>query len=366
MVENQETPQTPPSHNSTPESSTETIEDTKQQLAEAYLNFLDKQKGGILATTAWLGVNLNPLQKEALEYLTTETTTKDKKDIFETIRKNIKKKSIEQISGWTILAYDKTSLSKMKALIMQNKNDQAKLQELMAQIQAGTDPTIETKNENTLNTTTAVAGWWVATVTGVEALPDSDKRKQVIEIVNKILKKDKDHPIHYTWWWRDSIYKGLDCSWLIIYAFHQAKFIAPWWDDSREMFTSLPTEKLIIKDKSESIEPISWVKEGDVLFRNTTNAQYDRKNNKIPTIEKNGHEYRIHHMAFVRSIDYVKGEITIVESNGAEWVTERTINAKEVLEKTDHKSELYVGKVNYDNLLAYTPPVGTTTTNELA
>ena len=165
MVENQETPQTPPSHNSTPESSTETIEDTKQQLAEAYLNFLDKQKGGILATTAWLGVNLNPLQKEALEYLTTETTTKEKKDIFETIRKNIKKKSIEQISGWTILAYDKTSLSKMKALIMQHKNDQAKLQELMAQIQSGTDPTLGTATETATNTptstTNAVAAAWV-------------------------------------------------------------------------------------------------------------------------------------------------------------------------------------------------------------
>ena len=80
---------------------------------------------------------------------------------------------------------------------------------------------------------------------------------------------------------------------------------------------SLPIP-ILLKDKGESIKSISGVKEGDVLFRNTTNAQYDRKNNKIPTIEKNGHEYRIHHMAFVRSIDYAKGEITIVESNGAE------------------------------------------------
>ncbi|MEI6672126.1 MAG: hypothetical protein WCL02_01905 [bacterium] len=30
----------------------ETIEDTKTQLAEMYLNFLDKQKGGILGTAA--------------------------------------------------------------------------------------------------------------------------------------------------------------------------------------------------------------------------------------------------------------------------------------------------------------------------
>jgi hypothetical protein len=40
------------------------------------------------------------------------------------------------------MEYDKTSLVKMKALITQYKNDQAKLQELIAQIQAGTDPTL--------------------------------------------------------------------------------------------------------------------------------------------------------------------------------------------------------------------------------
>ena len=175
MVDNNEIPETTPSAPATSESWTETIEDTKQQLAEAYLNFLDKQKWGILATGAWMGVNLNPLQKEALEYLTTETTGKDKKDIFATIRKNIKKKSIEQISGWTMLAYDKASLTKMKALIIQNKNDQAKLQELMAQIQAGTDPTLATTAENTTNTPTeatvawAWAAWAVAAETSFEA-----------------------------------------------------------------------------------------------------------------------------------------------------------------------------------------------------
>ena len=40
-----------------------------------------------------------------------------------------------------MLEYDKASLSKMKALITQYKNDQTKLQGLMDQIAAGTDPT---------------------------------------------------------------------------------------------------------------------------------------------------------------------------------------------------------------------------------
>ncbi|MEI6672124.1 MAG: hypothetical protein WCL02_01895 [bacterium] len=42
-----------------------------------------------------------------------------------------------------MLEYDKKSLAKMKALITQYKDDQNKLQELMTQIQEGTDPTME-------------------------------------------------------------------------------------------------------------------------------------------------------------------------------------------------------------------------------
>lgn len=122
-----------------------TIENTKQELAKAYLNFLDQQKGWIIGTWAWFGVNLNPLQKDAVEYLTTDTAT-EKKDIFSTIGKNIKKKFMEKLSWGTFMEYDKSSLNKMKALIIQHKNDQIKLQELMAQIQAGTDPTLVQEN----------------------------------------------------------------------------------------------------------------------------------------------------------------------------------------------------------------------------
>ncbi len=135
-----------------------TIEETKQELAEAYLNFLDQQKWGMLATSAGLGVSLNPLQKDAIKYLTT-ATKKEKTDIFATIGKNIKKKFIEKITWWTLLEYNKTSLNKMKALITQYKDNQAKLQELMVQIQEGTDPTTITETtkptESTPTSTTA-------------------------------------------------------------------------------------------------------------------------------------------------------------------------------------------------------------------
>lgn len=118
-----------------------TTKETKEELAQMYLNFLDQQKWWILATGAGLGINLNPMQKDAIDYLTNESNNTEKKDIFSVIGRNIKKKFMERLSWWTILAYDKASLYKMKALIVQYKNDQAKLKELMAQIQAGTDPT---------------------------------------------------------------------------------------------------------------------------------------------------------------------------------------------------------------------------------
>lgn len=149
-----------------------TIEDTKQQLAKMYLNFLDQQKWWIVATGAGLGVNLNPLQKDAIEYLTTDTA-KEKKDIFSIIGKNIKKKFMEKLSWWTFIEYDKTSLNKMKALIIQNKNDQAKLQELMSQIQAGTDPT--TLQENTKES----PGVAVVPVVAVETVAESREIEKI-------------------------------------------------------------------------------------------------------------------------------------------------------------------------------------------
>jgi|GEM_PF-2004467 len=75
-----------------------TIEETKTQLAEMYLNLLDKKKGGIVSTVAGVGVNLNPFQKDAVEYLTTDKKVEDKTDIFSNIGKNIKKKFMEKLT----------------------------------------------------------------------------------------------------------------------------------------------------------------------------------------------------------------------------------------------------------------------------
>ncbi len=153
------------------ESSEMTIEDTKEQLATMYLKFLDQKKWGILGTTAWLGVNLNPLQKDAVEYLTTDTTVADKKDFLSNIWKNIKKKFVEKFTWWTALEYNKTSLNNMKDIlwdkdkfnalmeaINKKKDDEIEIQNLMFQIEAGnflkdvTDTTNPTAQSSTPKT----------------------------------------------------------------------------------------------------------------------------------------------------------------------------------------------------------------------
>jgi hypothetical protein len=53
-----------------------------------------------------------------------------------------------------MLEYNKASLNKMKALITQYKDDQTKLQDLMAQIAAGFDPTVEPATPETITTPT--------------------------------------------------------------------------------------------------------------------------------------------------------------------------------------------------------------------
>lgn len=133
-----------------------TIEDTKTQLAEMYLMLLDSKKGGIVWTVSGLGVNLNPLKKDAINYLTSDTSVVEKSDIFSNIGKNIKKALLGKITWWTFLEYDQASLDKMKALILANKDNQTKLQELIDQIASGIDPTTD---PNAVNATQAVTAW---------------------------------------------------------------------------------------------------------------------------------------------------------------------------------------------------------------
>ena len=93
---------------------TMTIKETKEQLATMYLDFLDQKKEE--GNTVVLGglINLNPYKKDAKEYLLSDAATQEKTDIWNTFLKNVKKKGIENFSGWKIVEYDKIKLNKMK------------------------------------------------------------------------------------------------------------------------------------------------------------------------------------------------------------------------------------------------------------
>ncbi len=326
-----------------------TIEETKEQLAEMYLNFLDKQKGWILETGVGLGVSLNPLHKDAIKYLTTDAK-KEKTDFFSTIEKNIKKKFIEKLSWWTLLEYDKASLNKMKALINQYKNDKAKLEELMAQIEEGTDPTIIPTTETTpIVTPTAAIVVWAGSTAVESAEKMTDRRKAVIANINAILKQDKNSPIRYNWGGRKSIKEGVDCSWLVLYALQHAWLKVG--GNSRSMFKTFSTKKLDVDEEGAITTDTSDIMEWDVIFWDSLDTRYARSTWEIPQIEKDWKKYRIHHVAFVKSIDRAKGIVHTVESNGSKWVTEGEVNVAKLLTKKGKKnSALYVAHMDYDAL----------------
>lgn len=319
-----------------------TIEDTKQQLAMAYLNFLDKKKWGMLATGAWLGVNINPLQKEAIAYLTTNEDKEDK-GIFATLGKNIKKKIIEQVSGWTVLEYNKASLAKMKGLITQYKDDQTKLQGLMEQIQAGTDPTVaETTSPVKDNTTPEVVAWKAAAESPEKM---SDRRNAVVKNIHAVLEQDQKEDVEYLWWWKNKITEWLDCSGLINYVVAHA-WLDIWWD-SRTMFKQFPTSKLEIDDNNSISSDVANIKEGDLMFWNSVKPWFTwPKHWTPPLIEKDWTSYCIHHVAFVKSINKEKWTVDVVQSSGG-WVNKATIN---IFERSKHQDELYIASVDYEKL----------------
>ncbi len=328
------------------ESGESTIEDTKKQLAEMYLDFLDQQKGWILATGAGLGVSLNPLKNDAIKYLTTDTK-KEKTDIFSTIGKNIKKKFIEKITWWTLLEYDKKSLNKMKALIVQNKDNEEKLKDLMAQIQSGIDPTLLPSSEISIaekNTTAQRAAVEYA---------DKNNREKVLASLDGILAQDAKKAIPYVRGGKNI--GGLDCSGLIYHTIKEAGLNID-FHDSRWIFQSVDT-KLVELDEDKKIkkDTLKDIQKWDLIFWNSTNSEYKRSTGSIPEIIKDDKTYRIHHIAFIDKINYDDGTIDVVESNWTEWVTKSTVNVYDWLTtEKKHTSELYVGHVNYNDFPAAT------------
>lgn len=329
------------------------LEDLRDEVADAYLTFLDTKKEWAIATAASLWVSLNPLRQWAIDYML--ATPKEDEWVFDKIWKKLKKEMLKKISGWEMLEYNQADLKKMKELIKENKDNASALEAIRAQIEQGIDPTQKSVDP----VDSKVSATWVATNTevatvvssnAIEVLPDW-KQAQVLKVLDDVLKYDEKHPVEYDWWWRNDISKWLDCSGLLIYSFHQAGFESV-GGDSREMFKKLPTTKLEMNDDWK-FKDLTNIKPGDSIFWNTTNPDYDWSAESIPTIKKDEKDYRIHHVAFIKSVDVDSGKLVIVESNWRDWVIEREIDYKHELQETNHKSELFVWHIDYEGLLAY-------------
>lgn len=176
---------------------------------------------------------------------------------------------------------------------------------------------------------------------------DKNKRDATMQQAELFVEKWVDYE---WWWWRKAFNEWLDCSGLIITSMNNAGVISPGWD-SREMFKKLETQKLELE--GNGLKNLKWISKWDLLFWNSTNPKYERTQSKIPKITKDEKEYRIHHIAFVKNIDYNNGLVEIIESNWSQWVVSQTIDVKKELTEKTHKSELFVWKVDYNQLMAY-------------
>lgn len=180
------------------------------------------------------------------------------------------------------------------------------------------------------------------------------KQEKLLAMLDKILKYDKTNNIKYQRWGRESLKKGLDCSWLIVYALRQI-WLKEMWAEGRAMFNNLKTEKIDQEKDSRALSENVTMKPGDLLFWDSKNPKYKFSVGPIPELEKDGKNYRIHHVAFIKEVDYATGEFTIIESNGVSGVVERKVSLAEE-KKKKHTSDLYVWHVDYDSLMAYNGP----------
>jgi len=248
-------------------------------------------------------------------------------------------------------------LNKMKALLIQNKDNKAKLEEFKQQLESWIDPTLAVIAGTAVTTAAVDSTSSVENKDPARESIDIPNREKVLKSLDDVLAQDAKSPIKYTWWSRD-ISKGLDCSWLLIHTWNQSGIKSP-WGDSRAIFKSLDPQ-LVQLDEEKKIKQdgLKDIQKWDVIFWNSINPKYKRSTGNIPEITKDDKTYRIHHIAFVDKINYDDGTIDIVESNGSQWVTKSTIEVNDWLtRKEKNQSELYIAHVDYNSLDTLQPPL---------
>lgn len=331
---------------------TEELKNTKAELAEMYVDFLDTQKWWVVATGTAMGVNLNPFKKEAVAYLTSGTAQEEKSDIFSTIGKNLKKAITEKLTWNMDLEYDQARLNAMKQIIIANQNNTVQLEDLKKKIASGIDPTLGAVPVAT-PTNVSTPEYSPTISSSVEEI--TDRRKAVVANIDAVLAQDKKTDIEYNRWGHTSIEAGLDCGGLLVYASAQAGLKVG--GNGRELFQKFPSKKLEVDADGKLTTDVSQFQEGDVLiFDSIDPAYYDTSENRGRQHEitwTDGQKIHPHHFAYIKSFDRERGIVNIIESNGSQGVTESECSIAKWLDEKqvgNRKSALHAIHVNYDEL----------------
>jgi len=177
----------------------------------------------------------------------------------------------------------------------------------------------------------------------------SDRRQAVLNNIDAIIAQDKKTPIRYKWGGRKSMKDWLDCWWLVVYALQHAWLKVS--GNSRSLFQDFDTTKLDVDTHGAITTDTSHIQEWDVMFWDSLDPSYKWSTGEIPPVKKDNKNYRIHHIAFVKSIDRARWIVHTVESNWANWVTENEVSVSDWLtKKWNKKSSLHVAHVDYDAL----------------
>jgi hypothetical protein len=168
----------------------DSLEDLKDEVAEAYLLSLDAKKEGIVWTVAEFWIALNPLHKLAKNYLLDKSDFLDpkKKKLFSKFKAII----LEKMGTWNAqlpdnvselfnIAYDKLALDKMKELILQNKDNKAMLENIKQQIAEWKDPILLSSDaslsqSSVENTTAASQSWAENNISSQSSQKESEQR----------------------------------------------------------------------------------------------------------------------------------------------------------------------------------------------
>lgn len=191
-------------------------------------------------------------------------------------------------------------------------------------------------------------------ILSLQEYDDKEPRERVISAIDDIKQINQDTPIWYKMGSRKIEWSNprIDCSGLVSTVLDKAWF-AVWDQTSRSLFAKFDTKQLSAKvDNSVKVQKsvLDNTKPGDIVYWNSTNSEYTWSTGAIPSIKKDGKDYRIHHVAVITDT-FADGRLRIFEANGKDGVTERVINPKDVLADRS-KSELYVSNMRYDALPA--------------